>query len=133
MNTDAYHNLLVNGGEGGKDLPSTRTECLDEFEANIISLCQEMGLVYTPTFTREQTIKDLFVKWTGTNKGHGLFITVTGFNPKTLYVDRDGSSRLGEIKDFFVDCDVVDITVSLRSLAHTFANRSRRLIVTIGN
>lgn len=132
--TDSYHNLLIQGGQDGRDMPSNKTDALEEFEANIEALCSDLGIEYSLTFSRENTINDLFGAWTkATDSGDSLFITITGHATKTLVISRDDCSRLGQIKDFFADTNLLDLTLSVRSLAHVLAPRPSRLIISTGN
>ena len=110
--TDSYHNLLIQGGQEGRDMPSNKTDALEEFEANIESLCSDLGIEYTLTKTREITINDLFGSWCrATDSGDSLFITITGHATKTLVISRDDCSRLGQIKDFFADANLLGVAV----------------------
>ena len=115
-------------------MPSNKTDALEEFEANIEALCSDLGIEYSLTKTREITINDLFGSWCrAADGGDSLFITITGHATKTLVISRDASARLGQIKDFFADANLLDLTLSLRSLAHVLATRPSRLIISTGN
>ena len=132
--TDSYHNLLIQGGQDGRDMPTTKTDALDEFEANIEALCSDLGIEYSPTFSRDFTVEYLFGSWCrATDSGDSLFITITGHATKTLVISRDDCSRLGQIKDFFADANLRDLTLSLRNIAHVLASRPSRLIISTGN
>jgi hypothetical protein len=132
--TDSYHNLLIQGGQDGRDMPTTKTDALEEFEANIEALCSDLGIEYSLTLTREITINDLFGSWArAEDSGDSLFITITGHATKTLVISRNDCSRIGQVKDFFADANLLDLTLSLRSLTHVLACRPSRLIISTGN
>lgn len=132
-NADSYHNLLIQGGQDGRDLPTTKTETLEEFEAQVQALTEDLGMEYSLTFTRENTIVDLFTAWTKSDNGDCLFITITGHEHKTLVIRREDSSRIGQIEDFLVNYTNMNVRASLRSLANTLATRPARLIISAGN
>ncbi len=131
--TDSYHNLLIQGGQDGRDMPKTKTDALDEFEANIEALCSDLGIEYSLTFSRENTINGIVTLWmnSGDQSGDSLFITITGHATKTIVLDGDDGGN--EIKDFFADANLLDLTLSVRALAHVLASRPSRLIISTGN
>ncbi len=133
ISTDSYHNLLIQGGQDGRDMPTTKTDALEEFEANIEAFCSDLGIEYSLTFSRENTISGIVALWmnSGDQSGDSLFITITGHANKTIVLDGDDGGQ--EIKDFFADANLPDLTLSLRSLAHVLASRPSRLIISTGN
>ena len=80
---DAYHNFLITGGPTGDDMPSTPAEALDEWEGNLLAVCEESGIKYNPMMTLEE----LIWAWSGTDVGQSLIIYEVGWNVKSTVIN----------------------------------------------
>ncbi len=120
MNTDTYHNFLITGGPTGDDMPSTKEEALDEFEGNIIAVCDEIGQPYTVQFMEQTTLYNLINLWRASNVGEALLISEVGWSPKTTTVRRDGGAG-----------DITNLMQKLSTIADVTTRQGRAPIISI--
>lgn len=82
--TDSYHNLLIQGGPTRDDLPSTPAEALDEWEGNIISVCEDCGIRYNAMMT----LDELILAWMRTDVGQSIIVSEVGWEVKSTVISR---------------------------------------------
>ena len=83
---DAYHDFLITGGPTRDDLPSTPVEALDEWEGNLLSVCEESGIKYNPMMT----LDELILAWMRANVGQSLLISEVGWDVKSTMIRVNG-------------------------------------------
>jgi len=120
MNTDSYHDFLITGGPTGDDMPSTKEEALDEFEGNIIAVCDEIGQPYTVQFMEQTTLYNLINLWRASNVGETLLISEVGWSPKTTTVRRDGGAG-----------DITNLMQELSTIADVTTRQGRAPVISI--
>jgi hypothetical protein len=118
--TDSYHNFLITGGPTFDDLPSTKEEALDEFEGNIIAVCEEIGQPYTVQFMEHTTLYNLINLWRASDVGDALLISEVGWSPKTTTVLRDGGAG-----------DITNLMKQLSAIADLTTRQGRAPVISI--
>ncbi len=87
MNTDAFHNFLITGGPTGDDMPSTPSEALDEWEGNLLAVCEESGIKYNSMMT----LDELILAWSRTEAGQSLLVSEVGWEVNSTVIVRGRS------------------------------------------